>query len=311
MTALPHTGTESGYAHGSYAMSLSEFGHPRLLPQSGGWILERSIPGAEARDAMGCYPLFSCRDWSLLKNDLKNLGDDLVSLVLVADPFGNFTEDILRETFEDMVVPFKEHFVVDLVKPVRDFVVPHHQRNARKALRVVEVECSVSAESWLDEWNHLYTILVERHSITGIATFSRASFVQQLGVPGITAFRATHRGQTVGMTLWYVQQEVGYYHLGAYSEDGYRFRASFALFSRAIEHFAAAGLRWLNLGAGAGASSSGTDGLTRFKRGWTDSTRMAYLCGRIFDHAKYQRLTDAKGTNAIQYFPAYRKGEFV
>jgi hypothetical protein len=260
---------------------------------------------------MGCYPIFSCRDWSLLRNDLENLGHDLVSLVLVADPFGNFTEQTLRETFTDLVVPFKEHFVVDLSRPLKDLVEAHHQRNARKALGVIEVECARAAESCLDEWNHLYASLVNRHSITGIATFSRDSFAQQLRVPGITAFRATQSGQTVGMNLWYVHQEVGYYHLGAYSEDGYRLRASFALFWRAIEHFAAAGLRWLSLGAGAGAASDGTDGLARFKRGWTDSTRMAYLCGRIFDHAQYRRLAAATGMNETHYFPAYRKGEFV
>lgn len=315
MTVLPGTCTASGYAHPAYAMSLSEFGRPRPLLQSGGWVLERAIPETDARDAMGCYPIFSCRDWSLLGNDLENLGDDLVSLVLVADPFGNFTEQILRHIFADLVVPFKEHFVVDLSRPVKDLVEAHHRRNARKALRVMEVEYAISAESWLNEWNHLYSNLVDRHSISGIATFSRTSFAQQLCVPGIAAFRAIRDGQTVGMNLWYVHQDVGYYHLGAYSEDGYRLQASFALFWRAIEHFAAAGLRWLNLGAGAGADADAagdsTDGLARFKRGWTDSTRMAYLCGRIFDHAKYRRLADAKKVSKANYFPAYRKGEFV
>jgi hypothetical protein len=103
----------SGYTHSAYAMSLSEFGRPRPFLQSGGWVWGRSIPETDARDAMECYPIFSCRDWSLLGDDLENLGHDLVSLVLVADPFGNFTEQLLRETFADLLVPFKEHFVVD------------------------------------------------------------------------------------------------------------------------------------------------------------------------------------------------------
>jgi hypothetical protein len=154
----------------------------------------------------------------------------------------------------------------------------HHQRNARKALGLIEAECAASAESWRDEWNHLYTNLVDRHSVTGIATFSRDSFAQQLRVPGITAFRATQSRQTVGVNLWYVhQEEAGYYHLGA----------------------------------GAGAASDGSDGLTRFKRGWTNATRIAYLCGRIFDHPNYRRIAEAKGTGETHYFPAYRKGEFV
>jgi hypothetical protein len=69
------------------------------------------------------------------------------------------------------------------------------------------------------------------------------------------------------------------------------------------------GLKWLDLGAGAGAGDDGADGLRRFKCGWTNTTRMAYLCGRIFDRAKYRRLAEGKGVR--DYFPAHRKGEFV
>jgi hypothetical protein len=309
MPREPETPIETGYAHPSYAKSLSEFGHPRALIHSRGWILERSIPGTGTRDGMGCYPLFACRDWSLLKSDLADISGDLVSLVLVTDPFGNFTEEILAETFQDLLAPFKEHFVIDLSESIQEFAAPHHRRNAHKALQVIEVERVAAAQALLEEWSLLYANLIERRAITGIAAFSRDSFARQLRVPGITAFRATRGGQTVGINLWYAGHAVGYYHLGAYSEEGYRLRASFALFWRAIEHFAAAGLKWLDLGAGAGAANDGTDGLTRFKRGWANTTRMAYLCGRIFDRAKYRQLTDAK--DAKDYFPAYRKGGFV
>ena len=44
----------SGYLHESYARSLADFGRPRALPGSGGWILQRRVPGAEVDDAMGC-----------------------------------------------------------------------------------------------------------------------------------------------------------------------------------------------------------------------------------------------------------------
>ena len=310
MTLTSEKWMESGYAHPAYAMSLFEFGFPRSLDESGGWVLERDIPEANARDAMGCYPLFSCRDWSLLGNDLENLAGDLVSLVLVADPFGNFTERVLCEIFKDLVMPFKKHFVIDLGQPAKSFVESHHQRNARKALAAIQVECAISTATLLNDWSQLYANLIDRHSITGIAAFSRESFARQLRVPGITAFRATQGDQTLGINLWYVRHDIGYYHLGAYSDEGYRVRASFALFWRAIEHFAAAGLRWLDLGAGAGATSDGSDGLTRFKRGWTNTEKTAYLCGRIFDQAKYCQLTQAKGATACNYFPAYRNGEF-
>jgi hypothetical protein len=299
-----------GYAHTNYAASLAEFGSPLLLSASGGWILERSIPGTLHRDAMGCYPLFSCADWSRLPEDIESLSEELVSLVLVTDPFGDYTEEGLSHTFKDLVVPFKEHFVVDLAVAPETFLHSHHRRNARKALEVVSVEECSAADS-IHEWLNLYANLVTRHDIRGIARFSQASFALQSKVPGAVMLRAIHEGRTVGMTWWFVSGGVGYYHLGAFSDEGYQQRASFALFWRALELFRADGLRWLDLGAGAGVANGAQDGLSRFKRGWSNGTRMAYLCGRIFDRSRYEQIAEAKGTQTTDYFPAYRQGEFV
>jgi hypothetical protein len=145
-----------------------------------------------------------------------------------------------------------------------------------------------------------------------MSAFSAKSFREQLAVPGLSMFRATLDGETVGMNLWYADRGIAYYHLGAYSEAGYKLRASFALFWRAIEYFAAQGLRWLDLGAGAGLSGSGeADGLRRFKRGWATDTRVAYFCGRVFDRQKYAEILSATQVVTSDYFPAYRKGEFA
>ena len=112
------------------------------------------------------------------------------------------------------------------------------------------------------------------------------------------------------MTLWYVQNGVAYYHLGACTDEGYHLRATFALFRKALDHFAACGLTHANLGAGAGICTSPDDGLSRFKRGWSTTVRTAYLCGRIFDCEKYDQLTRMRGVGSNNYFPAYRWGEF-
>jgi hypothetical protein len=157
----------------------------------------------------------------------------------------------------------------------------------------------------------LYANLVERHNIKGITSFSRSSFAKQLTVPGVVAFRAVCNRATVGMLLWYVYDQVGYYHLGAFNTLGYDLRASFALFWFAIEYFTTRGLQWLNLGAGAGVKSDDKDGLSRFKRGWATGIQTAYFCGRIFDRARYLEITRAKGVTVKDYFPAYRKGEFT
>jgi len=300
----------TGYAHPTYAQSLAEFGTPLELSRCGGWILVRQIPGFPYHDAMGCYPLFACQDWSQLHADLEEIGNGLVSLSLVTDPFGEYDTTYLHQCFRDMVIPFKEHFIIDLSRPMDTFVCQHHRRYARKALQQLCVERCEEPTQFINEWNSLYGALIERHAINGILTFSKSAFLKQLSVPGVVAFRAVCEQTTVSMLLWYVQGEVGYYHLGASSDVGYELRASFALFWSAIGYFAANRLRWLNLGAGAGVQGDSTDGLTRFKRGWSTGTRIAYFCGRIFDHARYSEIVKAKGVSATNYFPAYRKGEF-
>jgi hypothetical protein len=299
-----------GYAHREYIQSLSSYGQPVPLPCSGGWLLERAIPGCPDLDAMGPYPLFTCRDWSALGSDLEAVGERWVSLAIVADPFGKHNPKLLKQAFKDVVFPFKEHYIVDLRRPVESFVSNHHRRNARKALQSVEVNLSREAMDYLDSWLSLYHTLIERHQIKGIPAFSRQSFALQLQTPGLVMFRGVSNGETVGILLWYVMEGIGYYHLGAYNPEGYRLKASFALFWRAIEYFAELGLDWLVLGAGAGVNGSSADGLSRFKRGWATGTRTAYFCGRIFKPDRYAAITGFSGREGTTYFPAYRRAEF-
>jgi hypothetical protein len=301
----------TGYTSGAYAESLSEFGSPRLLPRSGGWILEREIEGFAFRDATGCYPLFCCQDWASLHVDLEEIGAGLVSLAVVCDPFGEYDEEYLAKCFADVVLPFKQHFVVDLSREPAEFVAAHHRRNARRAAREVTVEECERPVELLDDWHALYAELIARHGIEGLTTFSKRSFAQQLEVPGIVALRAVRDGATVGMLLWYIQRDVAYYHLGAYSRAGYELKASFALFDYALGYFARRGLRWANLGGAPGASTGEeASGLGRFKQGWSTGTRTAYFCGRIFDAEKYDEIVRSKGIQTTTYFPAYRSGEF-
>ena len=298
-----------GYMHRQYAESFSEIAVPRELVRSGGWILERTIPGSQLLDGMGCYPIFACRDWAGLQDDLRALANQLVSLTVVADPFGNFTEAHLRRAF-DVVLPYKQHHVTDLTLPIERWIGRRHRRNVEKSLGLLELEVCPDPLELLDVWVRLYAGLIERHGITGLRTFSRTAFEKQLGVPGVKMFKASVEGHVVGLHIWYVHDEVAYGHLGATSAKGYDVMASYALYWHAIEHLRAR-VRWLDLGAAAGVSDAlAGNGLRRFKAGWSTGVRQTYLCGRVFQPAVYASLVEARGMGATRYFPAYRLGEF-
>jgi len=300
----------SGYLHAQYANSLAEFGVPQELPRSGGWILKRSIPGVPFRDAMGCYPLFTCRNWSQLATDLADLANDLVCLSVVTDPYGEYDRTQLETCFPDKVIPFKQHFCIDLERSMNDYIQHEHRRNAYRALKRLRVERCEDATTYIGDWSTLYEHLIRRHGITGIRAFSRGAFAAQFKVPGLVAFRASYQDTTVAMALAYIRDNVAYIHLSACDPLGYKMDASSALYWRLIEHCRDRGLKWLNLGAGAGVSADETDGLTRFKRGWSTGTRTVYFCGRIFNRPAYDQIVKSKGLQDSVYFPAYRAGEF-
>jgi hypothetical protein len=294
----------TGYLSPQYADSLSEFGVPRRLPQSGGWVLERPIPESQYRDAVGCYPLFCCTGWGGLQSDVASLSDDLVSLCLVADPFGEYHVEDLRRIF-DLVLPFKQHLVADLSRAAPSFVSAHHRREVSQALRQVEVERCERPLSFLDEWVALYTFLRARHSITGISAFSAHAFEKQLAAPGLVMFRAWSQSRTVGIHLWYVQRDVAYFHLAAANAEGYRLGASYALLWQALASLPDE-VRWLDLGSAPDRSSRATAALQQWKAGWSTGTRAAFLCGKVLQPATYRRLVEASRIAPTGYFPAYR-----
>ena len=299
----------TGYLDRDYAASLSEFGQPRYLPRCGGWILERQIPGSLERDGMGCYPLFCCQDWSSLKADLEEVAQDLVSLCLVADPFGQYDIEELKQCFPDVFLHFKESFIIDFSEPWQNAISKKRRKKARQALKEVIIENCKHPTQFVDEWTDLYQNLSQKHHISGINRFSKTAFAQQLSLPGTVLLRALYQGVTVGATLWYLQGDVVYGHLAAFSNLGYELRTSYALDWYALEYFANK-VRWLYFGGGAGVSNDGADGLSDYKRGWCNQTRPLYFCGRIFAHEKYDKIVRCKGITATRYFPAYRQGEF-
>jgi hypothetical protein len=297
--------------HCAYADSLSEYGEPCHLKNSDCWILVSpiiNISDLPVYDARSCYPLFSCRYWSLIPQDLEVLENKLVSLMVVTDPFGDYNTSVLQKCFPDLFRPYKNHYVIDLTLSPDKNISEHHARNVRKAKDKIHVDHVGYPLDYLHEWNILYSNLIVRHGIKGIAAFSARSFEKQLQVPGLEMFRATYNRETVGIMLMFEQGNVGYYHLSAYNEMGYKYRASYALIAYIIEYYSTR-LRWISLGAGAGIHDNQNDGLTRFKKGWATETRTTYIGGRIFNRVLYNELVRDRGLTGNSFFPLYRQGE--
>ncbi len=296
---------ELSYQLTEYAHSLAEFGSPLRLPYSQGHVLLRPVSGTELIDAVSCYPLFSCRDEADLARDLPVLREaGAVSLTLVTDPLGDMAPSILESVFPSLARPFKAHYLVDLKGNPDSLGSLHHQRDTRRSFRFVTCEVCARPADHHGQWTHLYDNLIARHQITGEAKFSAEAFRQQLLLPGVLLVRAVDvEQQTVGMQIWFTDRDKAWHHLAAYSNDGYRYGASYGLTACALRELTARGVQVANLGAGPGLDTDGRDGLSRFKAGWSTHTGEAWLCGAILDPNAYEQLT---GDRRTSFFPAYR-----
>jgi hypothetical protein len=301
--------TVTGYCHPQYAESLKEFGVPRELPHSGGWILERPIPGTPYKDAMGCYPLFVCRDWFKLHEDLKNIGSELLSLTMVTDPFGAADKTYLARYFQ-IAKPFKKHLIADLSQNPENFVDKHHRYYARRSLRGMKVEICDEPLRYANEWIKLYDNLIKRHNISGIRAFSKESFNTQMQTPGFVFVAGKFGGGVIGGHIIAIHNDVAYSHLAAFSDTAYKHRASYGIYWMTLKYLTERKIRYFDLGAVAGIEEDAQDGLAKFKMGWSNDSRTVYLCGHIFDHDRYSETIKTKGITSMDYFPAYRKGEF-
>lgn len=291
------------YADPGYLESLSEFGTLVWGAKSGSGWLSRNIPGTPLADLAAPYPLLQCTDWLELESELGAMGESRVSAVAVADPLTAPESITLRQIFPDLCRPYKEHYLVTLDRGYEGPYADGHRRNLERARKSVRFETSPPSSDALMDWIRLYSDLIDRHGIAGVAAFSPRSFAKLFSVGGLRIDRAIHHGQTVAMALWLVAGNRAYYHLGAANAEGYRLRANFGLFDQALQSFAENGIEHVLLGAGAGVFGDLNDGLSRFKSGWSNETRTAYLCGRIFDPAAYSRLG---GNSESGFFPAYR-----
>ncbi|MCX6459005.1 MAG: GNAT family N-acetyltransferase [Actinobacteria bacterium] len=299
-----------GYADPLYAHSLSEFGRPRELPHSGSWILERAVPKASSRDAMGCYPLFVCSNWHGLRRDISDLRGDLLSLVVVSDPFADDARVALAASEPELLRSFKQHYAIDLALPINQIGQGSRRRKAARAAERLDVERATLTPQLAQDWIDLYSELVQRRGIRGIPALTPTALATQLEIPGATIFTASRDGILLAAQVCYPQGDVVHCHLAAASNAGYQLGALPALVWLAVEHYRTTH-RWLNLGGGAGTSENPSDGLSLYKASWATHRREAWLAGFILDRGGYQAAVLRSPTAREAYFPAYRAGEFA
>jgi hypothetical protein len=292
----------AGYYHPAYVASLRHVGEPVRLKACGGWLLRRSIAGGPLYDYAGPYPLFCCARWPALAEDLMELRDaGAVSVTLVPDPFGGYSQACLESVF-DVVSVAKPRWVLDLRTDLGHVVSLHHQRNAQRALAHIHVERCAEPQQYAKEWSRCYRTFVDRRDISGPAAFPERSLVEQLSIPGLLMYRASSGGHTLGFSLWMVQGTSAYGHLAASTDQGRHAGVAYAFYWTILRELQVLGVELVDLGGGV----EDGDGLARWKSGWTRDSRPTVICGAILRPEEYGELTRSREVVTTPYFPSYR-----
>jgi hypothetical protein len=94
-------------------------------------------------------------------------------------------------------------------------------------------------------------------------------------------------------------------HLASVNELGRQHSAAYALYDFSMRGFDG---MIVNLGGGAGRSQD-DDGLSKFKAGFANDRRLAYIYGAVVNATRYDELCASGGTGDVaDFFPAYRRG---
>ncbi len=289
---------ESGYASAAYLRALGLT--PRALGRTGGYLVERALPGGGV-DLAGAYPLFACQDWQALARAVADLPAGPITLTLVSDPFNPLGAAGLGAIFP-VCRKLHDHWIVDLSAPP---VVSRHHRRKLRAAGAVRIEAGPADPALGAAWAALYGHLVAKKSIRDARAFSPQSLAAQLAVPGAQLVTAWDGPQLLGADLYYLDRGRAYAHLSAYAPEGYARSVSYPMLAAAIEHFRTSA-SVIDLG-GAPAGPAG-QGIAHFKSGWTSQTLPSHLCGKVLDARAYLEL--APGADPDGFFPAYRAGEY-
>lgn len=285
-----------------YAKSLNHWAEPLFIPAWNNWVMVKPIE-SDLYDACSPHPISILTPDTDIEAGLSFLKDKgLVSLILVLDDFHRPDLTSLGNYF-DVVRPFKTHYIYNPSKgPI--LYDKHHRyelRQARKDLRTAPLDLKVH----LSEWMGLYKQLVTHHQLSGLHDFQEAHHKALSNLDGIVAFGAWAGDELVSCHIWAYEQGYAHSHLAASNATGYKTRAAYAVNDEAINFFKDAKL--LNFGGGAGYSQNDADGLSKFKKGFSNQTASAYICGAVLNQDRYTDLINRRSlTEKTDFFPAYR-----
>jgi hypothetical protein len=297
-----------GYGHPGFAASFPNTVGTVHLKNSDGWLLRRYIDNSDLTDLVSPDPVFVCSDFSAIASDLQALNPEATaSLIIRTDAFceSHIVADIGGF---DEISHFKTHYIAQLDQPWRSFTRRSCRRYADRAkslfaIRLVEAPVTLASKLFT-----LNQTMVERHMLLPQLGYSNHMLATQLALPGARVFEVRDQAATIAIACFMEVGEYAYaYLLGCSNEARSRF-AIYGLYGCALDYYQNR-VRAIDFGGNSGLVDNGQDGLSLFKKGWSNTTKTSYLCKKILNHDLYKNLCRDHCASDPSFFPAYRAPE--
>jgi hypothetical protein len=207
----------------------------------------------------------------------------VVAVSLVTDPLWCPEPDVLAAGFT-VCRPFKTSYYVDRASaPVH--ITKRHRNMVNRARRAGEVR-ELALADHLDRWLELYAGNVAERRIP--QPFG-ASYFRHLArdVDGLSTVAVVVGDEIAAMTLWLRHDDILYFYDGASSATGFATSAAYAAFAHVVE--TATDCRYVFLGGSADFHDDPTDGLAKFKRGFSNASTLSHLCSATLSTAARPR----------------------
>lgn len=261
-------------------------------------MIVRPIPLSGYQDAISIYPFDLDAHQHSLEVAERHAG--IVSSIGISDPLGMPLTD--RPSTE----AYKHHHICDLKKYSEHTLPENHRRNIKKCFKTGHIAMNMlpNVIGTAAACHQVYQNLVRRHEIPDawFTNYSQEQFEHLLEAPGAILFQYFGKDNALeGISLFYFNGANVYYHLSAQSEVAYENASMFGMMHTALRFFKKLGANRVVLGS---VPEGGSDGLERFKAGFSHNWKHNYITRIIHDQEAYEILS--KGKESTGFFPQYR-----
>lgn len=273
-----------------------------------GGMLLREIPGSSSMgggliDAISIYPFSKSSD--ILQQSKAAAELNAVSATLISDPldFDSLPQQVGDHQLQSQW--YKRHNICDLLKYDEKALPENHRRNIKESYKkgYVAMNMLPNVIGTAAMVHNVYQNLVSRHSIPDkwFTNYSQQQFEGLLSTPGAVLFQYNSDDGPEGVSLFYFNGDNVYYHLSAQTDRGYNCRSMFGMMHTALLFFKRLGAKHCLIGS---VPEGGSEGLERFKAGFSHRWITNQIFKLILDKEKYQQLSAEKPPS--DFFPLYR-----